>query len=154
MPEEAQNNELEKYKKLAEEYLNGWKRAKADLINYQKEEVRRFEEVVKFANESVVRDFIVVLDSFDLAIATLVKQGAVEKGIYMIRTQLEDVLKKNGLERMVVAVGQKFDPALHEAVEEVASQQAAGTVVEEAGRGYMLYGRVVRAARVKISKSH
>ncbi|MEK7192133.1 MAG: nucleotide exchange factor GrpE [Patescibacteria group bacterium] len=135
-----------------EEYLNGWKRAKADLINYQKDEVKRFEEVVKFSNSSIVRDIINVLDSFDLAIAALEKQGPVEKGIYMIRTQLEDALKKHGLERLIISIGQAFDTNLHESVGEIESKNPAGAIAEEVARGYLLNGRIIRPARVKLSK--
>ena|SRR3989338_8815249 len=141
---------LEKCEVEKEEYLNGWKRAKADFINYQKDEVKRFEEAVKFANWDLVRDLITVLDSFDLAIAVLGKEA--EKGTYLIRNQLEDVLRKRGLERIMISVGQKFDPTLHEAISEVESDQPAGTIVEEVERGYLLNGRVIRPVRVKISK--
>ena len=58
------NERLEKCLKEKEDYLNGWKRAKADLINYQKDEARRFEEVLKFGNIELIKDFIPVLDSF------------------------------------------------------------------------------------------
>ena len=59
--------ELEELKVKCEEYLNGWKRAKADFINYQKDEVKRFTEIIQFANEAIVKDLLVVLDSFRLA---------------------------------------------------------------------------------------
>lgn len=147
-----ENEELKKCQAEREEYLNGWKRAKADLINYQKDEAKRFEEVVKFSNWELVRDLITVLDSFDLAIAALEKDGKVEKGVYMIRSQLEDVLRKKGLERIAVNIGKPFDPSLHEAIGEVASDQPIGTVAEEIERGYLLNGRVVRPARVKLAK--
>lgn len=145
-------NEVEGLKQKLEEYLNGWKRAKADLINYEKDEAKRFEEIIKFGTMEFIRDFIPVLDSFDLALSVLEKEGKVEKGIYMIRAQLEDVLKKRGLERMVTSIGAPFDPALHESVGEVESGEPPGTIAEEIERGYLLYGRVVRPARVKLAK--
>lgn len=144
---------LKKCEEGREEYLNGWKRAKADLINYQKDEAKRFEEVIKFANAAIVEDLIVVLDSFNFALEALEKQGKSEKGIYMIKAQLEDVMKKNGLEMMAGSVGSKFDPNFHEAVGELDSDKPPGTVMEEVERGYTLNGRVIRPARVKISKS-
>ncbi len=144
---------LEKCEKDKEEYLNGWKRAKADLINYQKEEAKRLEELLKFGNIDLIRDFIPVLDSFDLALTVLEKEGKAEKGIYMIRAQLEDVLKKRGFERMTVAVGNPFDPNLHESVGEIESGEPAGTIAMEVERGYLLNGRVVRPARVKLAKT-
>ncbi len=139
-----------------EEYLAGWQRAKADLLNYKKDEARRFESVVKFSNEAIIRDLIGVLDSFDLAISSLEAEAAtdkrVEKGIYLIRTQLEDVVRKYGLERLAVSCGQKFDPALHEAVALVKSDEPEGTIAEEVERGYALNGKVIRPSRVKVSK--
>ena len=64
---------------------------------------------------------------------------------------LEDILKKRGLES-IKAVGEKFDPAFHEAIAEVEAKAEPGTVVEEIEKGYKLNGKVIRAARVKISK--
>lgn len=165
MPEEQQKSQeniealvkelkekLEKTEKEKEEYLNGWKRAKADFINYQKDETKRFEEVIKFSNQELFKDLIAVLDSFDLGIAVLEKQGSVERGIYIIRTQLEDVLKQRGLERMITAIGQPFDPSMQEVVATVESKQPSGTIIEEVERGYLLNGKVIRPARVKVAK--
>ena len=61
-------DELTKCKRECGEYLDGWKRAKADLINYKKEETKRFEGISRFSQEILIRDLINVLDSFDLAL--------------------------------------------------------------------------------------
>lgn len=157
---------IELLEKERDEYLNGWRRAKADLINYKNEELKRLEEVVKFGTEDMVRDAVTVLDSFDLAIAalrqaqggeqsrtTLEKAGQMDKGVSLIRGQLEDVLKRRGVERISVSPGQSFDPALHESIGEAESQLAdPGTVAEEVRRGYLIHGRVLRPARVKLAK--
>jgi len=135
-----------------EEYLEGWKRAKADLINYKKEEEKRFVSVLQFANEQIIRELITVLDSFDLAIESLAKEGKVEKGVYLIRAQLEDVLKRYGLERVIVSVGKPFDPALQEALAVESSDKESGTVLEEVEHGYTLQGKLIRPARVKVAK--
>lgn len=139
--------------KERDEYLNGWKRAKADLINYQKDEAKRFEEVLKFGSIDIIKDLIPVLDSFDLSLSVLEKEGKAERGLYMIRSQIEDVLKKRGLEKIVVVPGQKFDPNNHESVSEGESEHPAGSVAEVIENGYLLNGRVVRPARVKLSKN-
>jgi len=157
---EKDNDELKKKleacEKERDEYLNGWKRAKADFINAQKDEAKRFEEILKFGQTELIKELITTLDSFDLAIAALEKDGTATKeaakGLYLIRSQIEDVLKKRGLERMVIKVGQLFDPSLQEAIGEIESDQPAGTIIEEIERGYLLHGRVIRPARVKISK--
>ncbi len=144
--------EGEQLKREREEYLNGWKRAKADLINYQKDEGKRFEEVMKFGMAEMMRDFIPVLDSFDLALSMFEREGKAERGMYMIQAQLEDALKKKGLERMTTSVGMVFDPALHESVGEIESDAPPGTIAEEIEKGYRLQGRIVRPARVKLAK--
>jgi len=140
--------------KQRDEYLDGWKRAKADLINYKKDESKRFESIIKFANEAIVKDLINVLDSFDLAIASFDSESdsKTQKGMYLIRRQLEDIMKLSGLESVIVSVGQPFDPGLQEAVGKIESDKPSGTVAEEVERGYMLHGKLIRAARVKIAK--
>jgi molecular chaperone GrpE len=150
--DEKPTDELFNCQKERDEYLDGWKRAKADLLNYKKDEGKRFETVIRFANETLIKDLIAVLDSFDLALATLEKEGRAEKGMYLIKAQLEDILKQQGLERVIVSVGQKFDPALQEAIASVESDKPSGTVIEEVERGYMLNGKLIRPARVKIVK--
>ncbi|MFA6494939.1 MAG: nucleotide exchange factor GrpE [Candidatus Paceibacterota bacterium] len=136
----------------ADEYLDGWKRAKADLINYKKDEAKRFEEIIRFAAQELVRELVPVLDSFDLALESLGSEPKVEKGVYLIRAQLEDALKKHGLEKIAVKAGDQFNPAVHEAVAAVESAQESGTVVEEVDRGYTLAGKLIRPARVKVAK--
>jgi molecular chaperone GrpE len=150
----TEESEVEKLKRQCEEYLNGWKRAKADLINYQKDEAKRFDDLVKFGNKDLIREFIPVLDSFDLALSVLEKEGKVEKGVYMIRGQFEDVLRKQGLERMAVSIGAPFNPQLHESVGEMAADVPEGTIAAEIERGYTLHGKVVRPARVKLARGN
>ena len=132
------------------EYLDGWQRAKADLINYKKDEAKRLDEIIKFAAEAVVAEVVQVLDSFDLALGHAMPKD-VERGIVLIRSQLEDILRRRGLET-IHALGEKFDPVLHEAIGEAESGEAEGTVVEELQKGYALNGKIIRPARVKISK--
>lgn len=143
---------MEKLEKERDEYLGGWQRAKADFANYKKDESQRLDEIVKYSGKEMIVEFISVMDSFDLALATLEKQGPVEKGIYMIRAQFGDVLKKRGLERIGCKQGDKFDPAIHEAIAEVDSELPAGAVVEEIEAGYRLFEKVLRATRVTVSK--
>lgn len=153
--DEAKNlpKKLEKLEKERDEYLDGWKRAKADLINYKKDERQRLEQVVKFSNEGLTLDLISVLDDFDLALAALERSGPVEKGVYLIRTRLEDFLRRQGVTRIEVKVGDKFDPAYHEAIAVASDNKSKeGLVAEEIEAGYMLHGKVIRSARVKVYK--
>lgn len=143
---------LAECEKKRDEYLGGWQRARADFLNYKKGEAKRFEELARFSTEELLKELIGVLDSFDLGLAALEKAGKAEKGMYMIRSQLEDILKQRGLERISVKIGERFDPAVAEVIAEAESDQPAGAILEEIEPGYRLYGKIVRPARVRIAK--
>lgn len=143
---------LAECEKSRDEYLDGWKRAKADFANYQKDEAVRSEALIKFANEMVLSDLLHVLDSFDLGLATVAETDPARKGMELIRGQLEEALRRHGVERVQVRPGDAFDPARHEAVGEAASGVPPGAIAEEVGAGYLLHGKLVRPVRVKLSK--
>ena|ERR1700722_11178929 len=162
-------NELEaklaEAEKQRDEYLGGWQRTKADFINYKKEEMKHMEDVARYGNESLIKDLISVLDNFDLALRSMERttptpEGGrspdrsvgVEKGIYLIRSQIEDILKKRGLEKVSVKPGDEFDPMIAEAMAEVPSDKPPGTIVEEIEPGYRLHDKILRPARVIIAK--
>ncbi len=149
---EKQENEVLNKDEESNEYLDGWRRAKADLANYKKEESKRFMEMAKFASEDLIIELITVFDSFDLGLAVLEKEGKAEKGMYLIRAQLEDILRKRGLVRIIVSIGQVFDPAFQEAIAEIESDKTKGVIIEEVERGYTLNGKLIRPVRVKVSK--
>lgn len=134
-------NEVEELKAKCEEYLNGWKRERADFLNYKKDEMERIGDLVKYANEEIVLKLLPVLDNLCLA-ANHIK----DEGIDQIKKQLEDFLQKEGIEP-IKTVGEKFDPNIMEAVE------GDGDVVsEEVQRGYTLHGKLIRVAKVKVAK--
>ncbi len=147
-------SELDKVTQEKEEYLDGWKRAKAELINYKNEEMNRLKEFSRLNNQDIIQNLIPVLDSFDLSIISLSKSADPEliKGVQMIKTQLEDVLRKKGLEKIDPAKGETFDPSIHEAIASIPSDLPENTVVDEVERGYSLSGKVIRPARVVVSK--
>lgn len=144
----------EQCEKLRDEYLDGWKRAKADLINYKKEEAQRIEQFIKFSNEQILQELVSVLDSFDLGMAALKDNDEALAGVRLIKNQFEDLLKRYGLECIEVKAGDTFDPSRHEAVGEEESEKPPNVVVKEVGRGYTLHDKVIRPARVKVSKSN
>jgi molecular chaperone GrpE len=149
---DEENDKLTETEKQRDEYLAGWQRAKADFINYKKEELKHLEDVSRYGSAEFMKDLIAVLDNFDLALRTLEKEGSVEKGIYLIRTQIEDSLKKRGLEKIDIKEGDVFDPAVAEALTEVEVDKPPGTVVEIIEPGYRLYEKVLRPARVIVNK--
>jgi molecular chaperone GrpE len=144
--------EFEKAQKERDEYLDGWRRAKADLSNWKKDEDYRLSQLTKFSNESFIKELLSVLDSFELHIAELEKSGTVDQGMLMIKGQFEGILKKRGLEVIAVTKGDEFDPQKHEAVFSVDEEGISGTVAGEVEKGYMLQGKVIRASRVKVIK--
>ena len=145
--EDLKNCETEK-----KEYLAGWQRAKADFINYRKDEGKRFQEMAVFVAAGLVQEILPVLDSFNLALSHNLASEA-EKGILLIRSQLEDILKKRGLEQIKVVSGEDFNPEKHESIGEAESDLPEGKIVEEIQRGYLFQGKVLRPARVKLAKN-
>ncbi|TSA46455.1 nucleotide exchange factor GrpE [bacterium] len=147
-----EGEDMEKLQKERDEYLDGWKRAKADLINYKKEEVGRLENFAKFSNEVIISDLTSVLDSFELGLSMITENDPARKGVIIIKSQLEDLLRKHGLERIQVKRGSPLDTNLEEAVGEINAAEPPGTIAEEVSSGFKLHGKVIRPARVKISK--
>lgn len=145
-----QEEKLNQCQNEREEYLNGWKRAKADFINYQKDEVKRMADIIKFSNENLIKELLPVLDSFDLALVAI-NDEKFEKGVEIIYSQMVNTLRKQGLEP-IKSLGIKFDPAMHEAIEESESDQEDETIIEEFVKGWKLNGKVIRPSKVKISK--
>lgn len=134
----------------AEEYLNGWKRAKADFVNYKKEQEQAFSEFIKFANQSLILQILPVLDNFNLAIKHLpedLKDSEWVKGVSHIKTQLEDIMKTQGLEEIKVTKNELLNPQLHEVV---GGRVGGDLIVEEVQKGYRLSSKVIRAAKVKV----
>lgn len=127
------------------EYLAGWQRAKADLINYKKEQEQKNSDIFKFANENLIIEILLVLDSFEQAM-----KHDKSEGIKQLYNQLKSILKNNGLEE-IETVGKKFDPFLHESIGE-AKGKKQGIIAEEIQKGYKLNNKVIRPSRVKISK--
>ncbi len=144
--------QLAQAQKEKNEYLSGWQRAKADFVNYKKEELERLKTISQYAIEDLVSELITVMDNFDLGLATLEKSGPVEKGIYMIRAQIADILKKRGLEKIDVKIGDAFNPKTTEVLSEIESEKPPGSIVDIIENGYTLNGKVIRPTRVKISK--
>jgi molecular chaperone GrpE len=129
-------------------------RALAETENVRRRVERTADERVKYANEAVLRDLLPILDNFDRALAAARTGGGaagVVEGVELIQRELLRVLERHGLTRYS-AVGQPFDPSRHEAIAQVPSTDAAaGTVVTETAPGYLLNGRVLRAALVAVA---
>ncbi len=150
----TQSKTLRQAQGKEEEYLEGWKRCLADFDNYKKQQSKTFEDLRTYATEDLMREIIPILDSFDLALKSVPGRGVSKEwkqGVVYIKGQLEDVLKTRGLEKIRVE-GEKFNPELHEAIENVESDKESGTVLEEVQQGYKIGEKVIRPARVKVAR--
>ena len=149
---------VEKLKKQAQEYLDGWKRTKADFENYKKDEVQRVGQFLKFGTEKVITDILETIDDLERTIQHIpdtVKEAQKEwvSGLEQTAKNMYELLKRYGVER-IRTVGEKFDPILHEAMQVQQGQQEGNdTVAEEYQAGYKMHNKVIRPARVKVKKS-
>jgi len=156
----------------AEEYLNNWKRERADFLNYKKDETKRLEEFVRFANEDLLMETIETLDDLEKAAKEINNDG-----LNQVLKKFHDLLGKYGTERIKVK-DEKFNPVLHEAVTTEARNETTETQkktektetdtteaqktegntenkeekIEEVRAGYTMHGKVIRPARIKIIK--
>ncbi len=149
---------IEEEKKKAEEYLNNWKRAEADFINYKKRQSELFSDLANAANFNMVLEILPIYDTFCLAVGHTpedIKNTEWAKGVIQLKNQLDNLLKSKGLEE-IKSVGEKFDPEFHEAVEMVSppagGEKLEGEILEEVQKGYTLNGVVIRTAKVKTAK--
>lgn len=129
-------------------------RLAADFENYKRQAGRRENESRERAARNVIEDLLPVLDNFERALdaaRTSSDTESLKMGIEFIAQQFRDALKNHGVEA-IEAKGKPFDPLLHDALEEVAdSGSPAGTVIDEAQRGYSFRGQVLRPARVRVA---
>lgn len=146
--------ELIQVKAKAEEHYVQLLRLQADFDNYRKRTQKEKAEIIKYASERVVGDLLPVLDNFERAIsAAQIKPdfSAFSQGVELIFRQLQSALDKEGL-KAIDAVGQPFDPNLHDAVQRVESEDhSENTVVDELQKGYYLNEKVLRPSMVKVS---
>jgi molecular chaperone GrpE len=155
-PEQYQRTleELEAWKKKAEEHYEMFLRARADLDNYRKRVRKEKEESAKYAVAPLAEAILPVVDNLERALAAggnASDAKALHEGVEMVYRQLLQVLRQVGVEP-IEAVGQPFDPHLHNAVmQEKTSDAKPGIVVAELQKGYRFKDRVLRPAMVKVS---
>lgn len=153
---EELEKELEESKAQADEYLDGWQRARAELSNYKKrQEVERV-KVRELANAQLLRKLLPIVDDFERAALTLpsdLEQLTWIDGILLIMRKFKGVLESEGVEP-IETEGESFDPFYHEAVtHEETPDYEDGQIIGEVQRGYMLGERVLRPALVRVAKA-
>ena len=133
-------------------------RALADSENVKRRLLRETEEMKKYAGESILSDLLPILDNLDLALAYTDGLDAGCKnfiiGVDMTRKLFLDAVKNHGLETVAAERGSEFNPEIHEAVGTVEdSELGDNCIVQMTQRGYVLKGRLIRPAKVTVSKA-
>ncbi|HDN84275.1 nucleotide exchange factor GrpE [Candidatus Aerophobetes bacterium] len=147
--------QIESSDKEAEEYLDHLKRLKAEFENYKKRMVRERQQLINWAVEDIIKEFLPVLDDLERAIeSTEVSSdfSSLAQGIKMVHQQFKGILQKKGLQE-IPAKGQEFNPHLHEAIMRIESNDHPdNVVVEEMRKGYKFKDKVLRPAMVKVNR--
>ncbi len=144
---------LAELEKECKEYKELYLRARADFENYKRAMDQQWKTTVDYASERIVAELLPVLDNFKraLQIDENADTQSVLEGVRMIYNQLKAILEKEGL-KAIEAKGQPFDPRYHEAVSMVESALPAGVVVEEYETGYLFKDKLLRPAKVAVSR--
>lgn len=164
----AEESAAETIKKLREklkecekekmEYLTGWQRAKADLVNARKRDEEDRKEFAKFANSELIHDILPVMESFDMAMGNKEVWEKADKswrtGVEYIYSQLKKALGDNGLIEIVPKAGDKFDHTQHEATgyEPVKDKSQDHVIRSVVHKGYSLHGKMIRVPKVIVGE--
>jgi len=130
-------------------------RLAAEFENYKRRSQRDLNEAIKFANESILKNLVPVIDNLERAIQCgkdIGLDNAVMEGVELTHKSFLETVGKVGL-RQISSAGEPFDPSMHQAVAQVESSTLdANMVVDEFQKGYFLHDRIVRPAMVTVSK--
>lgn len=154
-PEAAADDPVARLEAERNELKDKLLRTAADFDNFRKRARKDVEEAARGGREFVLREILPVIDNLERAVAaseTTDRVEAVVEGVKLVLRSFEDTASRIGLER-VKTVGERFDPSVHDAIQQVESADAEpGTVIAEALAGYKLGDRLLRAALVVVAK--
>lgn len=148
---------LKEAEEKAQEYLTGWQKERADLVNARKRDEQEKQEFLKFAGERLILDIIPTLDSFDMAFADKKSWAKLPevwtKGVEYIYSGLLSALENHGVKR-IYPLNERFDPIRGEAIETIAVENPDedGKVLSVIQPGYSVSGKIIRTAKVKVGE--
>jgi molecular chaperone GrpE len=147
--------QIELLQKEKEEVFAKLQRVSADYANFQKRAPKHISDSITYEKELIIKTLLPVLDNFEHTLANADSSDQIDvltKGIRIIYEQMLDVLKSHGVQQ-IIALGEKFDPSLHQAVmRKHDAEKEQDIVLEEYQKGYKLNGRVIRPSRVVVNK--
>ncbi|WP_322820416.1 nucleotide exchange factor GrpE [Chloroflexus sp.] len=147
-------NRLAQAEAQAAEYKDQWMRAVADYRNFKRRTETERSELVRNAGAALILKLLPVLDDFERAIANIppdIAETPWWQGTQLIAQKLRTILESEGV-KPIEALGQEFDPNLHEAVIYEDAEGQEGKVIAELQRGYLLHDRVIRPSMVKVGR--
>ncbi|MBN1622358.1 MAG: nucleotide exchange factor GrpE [Endomicrobiales bacterium] len=145
---------LEEKKKQAEEYYDQLLRLKAEFENYRQRTEKEKQTHRLWGKEEILLKQIMLLDVIEQAYKSIENNASPEsilKGLELIKIEFAKMLTSEGVKE-IESLGEKFDPNLHEAVEQIGSEEEEGKVLEVLQKGYIFNKRLIRPAKVKVSK--
>jgi molecular chaperone GrpE len=151
----AESPEVAALKLERDDFYDRLLRKTAEFDNYRKRIERERREQASQAVVDLLRELLIVVDDFDLALRVEAGEGGgpYQRGVELIHSKLHDLLRKEGV-RPIEALGADFDPNVHQAVvHEPSSEHREGEVIGELRRGYMLGDRLLRPAMVRVAKA-
>ena len=138
----------------AGKYLANWQRAQADFVNFKRRTEQEKGDIIRLANAGLIFNLLSVVDDMERALDSISDRLAGSKwvdGIVLIYRKFMTILEANGVSEMK-ALGERFDPCLHEAVVHVEGE--SGKIMAVVQKGYMMNNRVLRPAMVKVGSGH
>ncbi|RMG63716.1 MAG: nucleotide exchange factor GrpE [Chloroflexi bacterium] len=155
-PIAALHKALKEAQAKADEYLDGWQRARAEFANYKKRQEQQNADLRAFATLDLIRKLLPIQDDFERAAKTL-PEGIAHmtwiEGVMLIQRKLKLILESEGVKEIEVRKNDPFDPTLHEAIShDEAEGVESGHIIEELQKGYKIGDRVIRPTLVRVAK--
>jgi molecular chaperone GrpE len=148
--------ELEEARRSDAEHRNNWHRSAADFANFKRRTDEERATLTHFSNAILIGKLLGVLDDFDRALESVPAEEANDpwvEGVQLVERKLRNVLESEGV-TPIEAVGQQFDPNLHEAVvHEDTADHPDNQVIDELQRGYRLHDRLIRPSLVRVANN-
>jgi molecular chaperone GrpE len=143
--------EPDEQKKAFAELNDRFLRLAADFENFRRRTSKEREEVIALANERFAIDLLAVVDNFDRALKS--DDSHLREGLEQIRQLLSTLFRRHGIVP-IDSLNKPFNPAEHEAIAHIPSGEPEGTVIDEVTRGYRMHEKVIRHAKVAVSKGN